>query len=547
MVSIRTVTALTALSVMVACSPVARKVDGNVAATETATNQLFEQARPSRSTPVMTSSNVPWLGNRIVPMKENKPGVFSTRIGFADADPVRLPVIAQRITEIVRVPVTLAPDLYEIDTDQTGVGGMQSSVLGASPITSMYGLAAQQAQRAIADIPISVPFEGTLEQYLDIVAARLNVAWTYRNSAILFHRYVTRVFYVHALPGLATISAGDSSGANSGGSLDGMGGVYSDNSTALSSSATSGMSVNMSSNISLWNSVVAGINAMLSKKGRVAVSESTGSVVVTDTPDVIRAVENYLDRENSLMVRQVAFEMRLLAVSTRDTESRGLNLAALFNDGKMSFSSVTQALPFEASNNFAVGIVETGSKWLGSEAIVQALSKTTKVRQSTSTTGITLNNQPIPMRVTRTEGYLAKVSVSTTDSTATRSLEQGKVTTGFKMNLLPRIMEDDQMLLQYAISLSSNLGFNTETSGSESIRTPTTEEREFIHRFRVRSGQVVIVTGFEQMSDTLTAQGTTAPDEWVLGGGRSAEQENTRLVLLITPVLLDNRAFEARN
>lgn len=102
--------------------------------------------------------------------------------------------------------------------------------------------------------------------------------------------------------------------------------------------------------------------------------------------------------------------------------------------------------PLSAGTPFAAfGVTNPTSRWRGSGALIEALSRRGRVSVRQTSSVVTMNGIPAPLQVANTRGYLASVSTSDgtqsgggTGSNVTRTtLVPGQVTTGFQMTLLP--------------------------------------------------------------------------------------------------------------
>jgi type IVB pilus formation R64 PilN family outer membrane protein len=174
-----------------------------------------------------------------------------------------------------------------------------------------------------------------------------------------------------------------------------------------------------------------------------------------------------------------------------------------------------------------------------SSLLVKALSAQGKVSIVTQPSVTTLNLQAVPMQVATQTGYVASVTSNQVAQVGTSvGIEPGTVTTGFNMMLLPYAMADRQVLLQYNISLS-NLA-KLETFGDKNtgqVQLPTVDLRAFAQKVRLRSGETLALSGFEQNSDTSKRSGVGSPNNQALGGSRYGEKHHSVIVILITPVV----------
>lgn len=469
-----------------------------------------------------------WVApSKPISLREKLPEVLTRNVELSSGRPIGIAMIARRVTEATGVPVRIEPDVFSTFNTQTG-----SSTDATGRTTATRGIASDVATAGDA---ISYVHSGTLKTFLDMVTSRLNLTWQYEEGVIVFRRMTTKVFTLHVLPGEfqhntaigsqnTAESSNDSTGVSAGGTSKGQ----------------SSQSTRMGLKLSTWESVVSSVQSMLSPWGRMSSSEGSGAIVVTDAPDVIRRVGQYIEMENASLTRQVAFEVKVLSISRSNTDRLGVSWNPLQLIGSDISLGITSNALVTGGNNVINGTLLSGD-FSGTSLVVDALAKVGNVSTLTSATLTTLNNRPVPLEISRTTAYLKEVTTSQVADTGTTltSLTPGEVTTGFMLSLMPRVLEDDRLLVQYMVELSSLLGFDTQSSGEQSIRTPEYDRRAMMEQVVVRSGQVLALSGFEQINDNLEKQGTGSPNNWLLGGGRNATRDHTIIVVLITPVLMN--------
>jgi len=172
--------------------------------------------------------------------------------------------------------------------------------------------------------------------------------------------------------------------------------------------------------------------------------------------------------------------------------------------------------------------------------LIQALSQQGSVSTITSPSITTLNLQPAPVQVARQTSYLASVTTTATAQVgSSTSLTPGTVTTGFNMNLLPYVMNDRQVLLQYSINLSALQRIRQVKSGDNMIEIPEVDNRIFSQKVRLKSGETLVLSGFEQSIDTGNTSGVGSAWNPLLGGGMNSERRRDVIVILINPLVLD--------
>ncbi|MBV2234683.1 MAG: PilN family type IVB pilus formation outer membrane protein [Sterolibacterium sp.] len=447
--------------------------------------------------------------------------------------------VAERVTLLMGVPVTVAPEaLPSAQATQAGATANpapQPSLPGMAPA---FGYAMPGGGQN--GVPIS--YDGPLSGFLDVAAARFGLSWEWMGDGIRFYRYTTRTFRLAALPGetiLQNMVSNSTGGSSSGGSSD-------------STSSETKQKTQVDSKLSVWSAIEDSIKGMLSEKGTVTVTAATGTVTVTDRPEIVSQVGKYIESQNASLSKQVVVNVRVLSVELSNGEQYGINWG-------LAYQSMSGNLGFKFSNNFidpasaggsnlALNVLTTAGQatnsdiqsWAGSQALINALSSQGHVSQITSASLTTLNNQSAPLQVGRQTTYLASSTTTVTQGAgSTTTLQPGMLTTGFSMTIVPHILDRGRLMLQYAVDISSLLRMYTVNSNNSSIQAPDVDTRNFLQRVMLNSGDTLVMTGFEQSTTNATTEGMGKASNPMLGGGVNGKRNRSVLVILIQPIVAD--------
>ncbi|ELC5807656.1 PilN family type IVB pilus formation outer membrane protein, partial [Salmonella enterica] len=71
-----------------------------------------------------------------------------------------------------------------------------------------------------------------------------------------------------------------------------------------------------------------------------------------------------------------------------------------------------------------------------------------------------------------------------------------------------------------------------------SVELMKTRLKTFTQRVNMKSGQTLILSGYEQLNNTADHQGVGSSRFFGLGGGASGAQNRTQLVMFVTPIIL---------
>lgn len=524
---------------LAACNEHVVEVDKRIETTLARTEEYLEASQiPDLPEPVDTvrMQNDIWLGTQ------------STKI--AEGDP--LPSWVEKedgITVAISDQTTLPNILQEI-SDMTGI---------------TIRLDDLKAENAVPENTVPVKYSGALSGLLNYLSNRFNVYWRYKDGIITFFTQETRVFTIYALPTDTTLSAsmtGATMGDNGGGG-----------------NANSNLSV--STDLKVWEGIEEGVKQVVGDKGKLSFSKVAGTITVTASPYIIRKVAGYVANWNEKLSRQVAITVRIYRVTLTNSDNYGLDIAAAFN------SSWVQDLTLGGAAKIAEGGTSgTGSlamtllkpkKFQKSKAVIQALSTQGKTAILTSSSVTTLNNKVAPVQISTSRNYLKEITVSSSGSGEDRTTDTDysvdTLNYGFTMEILPRILDQGRLIVLFNLSItdlvdmetqnivSSSAGSsnseNTETgtetgtgtnSGSSSeaetettkLQLPTMKMRGFVQEIAMRSGQTLVLSGFEDLSESTNTSGIGRAKMGLLGGSAIDATSRTVLVITMTPEVLQS-------
>lgn len=503
--------------------------------------------------PLVRKADGIWLGGKPIAMKkkEDLPAAFSrtNKITLMAPERMNIATVAERITKITGIRVRINPDVYisAADLNPSGVTSQQASAGVAATPT----VASATNTSTGFDTTMPVNYEnGSLSGLLDMVAARAGVSWRYEEREIIFYRFVTKTFSLKAIPGTADITAS----IGKAGSADTSSGKDVANTGVTASNFSSSSETKAAMSISVWDGIEKAIKATMSPLGKLSISQATGTIVVTDVPQVINQVGSLLDHENRLLTRQVNFKVELIQINLNDQNQFGINWNAVYNSiseiaGKSWRVSATGPVMSISENAADIGFSVLTSdsanpvKFEGSRAIFQALSTLGKVHDKRSVSMTTTNNQPAPFALTSQTGYLARIEAAsiTTSAAATGSpgLTPGIVTTGFIMNVTPTILDNSKILLHFSMDNSRLESIDKKSSGGNTIETPVISSEQILQRLILRSNETVIIAPYESERGAYNRRTLDREIGVGAGGSFDGRSEKTVTIILITPTLLE--------
>lgn len=433
----------------------------------------------------------------------------------------------------------------------------------ADNISKLTGIPTLVDADGIKDLSIRVTQQsGNLVDLLNSIAAQTDTAWSYKDGKLILSETETQTWFIKGIPGDIQVKnqVNSTSGiqGQSGGSAATAGQGGGGQSTSQSQSQSQQSSVqDIQYNLanSLWDNFEKSISSMLSKSGKLSIMPASSSVTVSDRPSVILKVGSFVKKQNDMLKRQVQIDVQIFAVETNKTDNYGINWNLLLKGANASFSINGAAaagssaagvagglspvfIPTAATQSFTIGA--TSGDLTGSQLIMNALSTETNSSLVTTAAVTTLNNQPAPVQVVEQQSYVASVSTTQVAQAGTQnSLTPGQITYGFVLNILPVIEDNGLVNLQISVNLSSLKALTTFGVTGATVQLPDIVQRNTMQKATLRAGDTYVLTGFDSDFNTITNTGVGGVTNWWLGGGVSAQKTRSRLVVLVTPRIVN--------
>lgn len=517
----------TAVAALVAACSVSTDLDTTLDREVENTVVLKEKAK-APTTPAVTDvirvNDDIWLGDTSEVEYEGDPvpSYLETPDGVTliSNRPITLYEIGDMLNKITSLSVRYDPTLEETSKQQADGNAPNLESIGAQWTDSTKML---------------VSYKGPLSGLLDEVCNRFGIWWKYEKKQIYFYKFITKTFVLYTLPTKPTLSVN-------------VGGSSTDGSAGSSS-----VSLSNTANIDLWANIESSIKSMISNEAQLTMDQSNGTITLTGTPTDIRKVAKFVNEQNIRLSRQVAISVKVLQVNVSDSDQYGLNLSAAFK-GNNHITDLGLASPgglgAEVTNNLSMTILS--GQWTLAGAI-QALSEQGTTNLITSGTVTTLNNKPAPIQVVKTQNYISEITKTNSGSDGSYydlSTTTEEIETGFTLDVLPRILEHGRLMLMFNLTLSDlielervDLGSGSSTEGETSgqyIQNPIIETRGFTQEVALKSGETLILSGYERVENSAKKTGVGSAENSLLGGTATAEKTRSILVIMLTPVVLDS-------
>jgi type IVB pilus formation R64 PilN family outer membrane protein len=445
----------------------------------------------------------PWFGSEAIStnngqsLPQNLSSANAITLTFSGSE--TLPEVAKKIESVSGVPVVLSNNIY-----QSSLGTLADKIFIPSGGQEVSGG--------------RIVWSGSLTSLLDQMANAYASDWSYNGNAIQFSSENTKTFMLNALAGELTMSGNATS--TSGGGESNAPSIGIDGTTTLQ----------------IWGEISEAVTSIIGEQGQASFSPSTGTITVTARPDILRRVENYLRYQNEMRLRRIAVTVKVLSVTTNDTENYSADISGIISNalnGNFDISSSGNG-----TDGLSVSILKAPPSDLDSNLTTTLEASRGIERASIVHSGslVTLSDQPAPLQIARQIAYLERVS-STSGDTSSVSLEPGTVDLGLFMTVLPRIVDGDRILMRLSISITdADPNFRTFGAGDIQIELPEIDTTGFLQNAVVSNGETLVLAGFEKSSNTMN--GTKTPFGYLLGGSNNTARGRELLVLVINSRIL---------
>lgn len=526
-------------------------------------SKMAEKPMPKADTSVVPVRPGAYLGatsikrqsGQVLPVSVERDGI---RLATPDAQ--SLMAIGDLIFETTGIPVSFSSDIYEVKTTPVAPPAAPATTKTADPATEAGAIAAaldaalpktiSTPQNAVVPtvfagkVPnisrekMRVNYHGSLSGFLNTVAAYYDIGWSYHDGRLQFSRNITRTFKLAAMPTVLESSASMTGGLT---------GKESDEGSSMSAGSTQTSSIKVQLNF--WKELEANLKNSIGESGTFTISPSNTSITVTAPASVVDRIGRQIQEANRQLLRQVAIKVDVYRFSVDKNSNWQFDLTARFKTGVAQYGLGTSTLVADGQN--LVGSLTssiTGGRFSGSQAVLDMLEKNGDVSVVTTANVTTMSGQPVPVQVSNSRGYISSVKVEMNDNNTTTSAESSLVTAGFSMNILPNVMDDGKVLMQYNMNISTLVGkedgfdtFTIDKNGTK-MQLPNVDQRSFIQSGMVNNGSTLVMAGFEQVVNDASDSGQGSANFKLLGGKRTSQQQREILVICITPVVLDHSA-----
>src|SRR5690625_3211952 len=181
------------------------------------------------------------------------------------------------------------------------------------------------------------------------------------------------------------------------------------------SSSSSSLDAGLRIEPQFWQNTRRVVEDMVSEQGRVLFNEATGSVTVTDNPDVVAQVRDYIDQLNKSL--RLKATVNLVVVRLKKTSGRdfNINLDAVYRQAERNlFRLQTSRVNVPNLTGLSVENINPNSAWSGTEAFLDALRSEGEVAVMRSKSFVLRNHSLFSISKGDVIRYLSSASTTNT-------------------------------------------------------------------------------------------------------------------------------------
>ncbi len=465
-----------------------------------------------------------WIGSpQEIQIRDPLPESLDRTLTYSTFSPMSIQEVSKLVTEVTGLQTRVAEDVIRPLPSQS----MQQAVVGGSmPVSSRWSDDVELMGTGRERITFSV--DGTVQDLLNLVSSRLNISWRVDDQVVIFHRYITKTFQ------LSIIDESLQSSTTSGEGGEDVGG-----------------SENVNSEIekNVYSDVMDMMAGLMSNAGVITRSPSTSGFTVTDTKDVIDSITREVAKTNEDLTRQVAINVRIYSVSDVDNEEFEFSLDLLYNGAEGISGAITKISdPIGDISGINFNGAYLLGDFAGSSVNYDNIALKENVSIVTRSTNITTNNRTVPIETSRIRNYISAVTTSRSElsSGIDTEIEQDVVVTGLNMQITPKILGDDRVLIHYSINIKDLVSLFERQINDAFVQQPDVTRRKVINQAIMRSGSTLVLTGLHIQNNEYKDSGSWWPWFKLFGGSNRDNASREMAVIMITPVLLGNSVGEPR-
>lgn len=475
-----------------------------------------------------------WLGGESFQVSDvtKAPPLLKREVSFNQVDPVSLGELVSMISADLGMKIVLTQDAIDFAKGggdgegdaNDGPGGDGPG--GTTPEAAIFGNLAGNAPGS--EIKFTLKYKGSVAGLMDVISSKAGLFWRFEKGQIVIMRNDTKTYTMDILSGATEYEST---------MVSDLGSSADEEKTTTESSHKTKTTIKPEAS---WTSVQKAIKSMMSAGGQMSIAEQVGGITVTDTPEIHNRIARYVKSMNAIAGKQIMIRTDVFEISSDENGKFDTNLTALFDwKGDLTLGSNGNGVTIGVgSNDSATDNMFTKD----SSATLNLLRTNKNASLVTSSTMYALNGQATPFQQMDEIGYLKEIEVtqaSGEDAAPQTSLKPGKTSQGFSMMLMPRIMSDGRVMMNFAVDssrLNSIDEYGNETTGK--IQLPNRSTNKYSQMVTVKSGAPLMIAGLERTENSANIGSKFGRASWMLGGSQKGGKRKMMTMIIMTPYIM---------
>lgn len=421
-----------------------------------------------------------------------------------------------------------------------------------TPFNVVMGILQNQAKmvtRFVSNVDstklVSITSKGRAGEALEKLGLASGYGYQIEGDLVTWSVYDTKTMRVSMPPSIQNFRIGEDGGQennNAGGNGFGASVVQQepDKPTSFSTLEVS--------ELRAWESFKESVTILKSEKGKVSYDQASSILLVQDYPQNVKAIEDYVGRFNAASMTNVIFDIELLEYSDDNDNGASVNWNIVRNDlaigsgnTRANAGLVSEFVSTVTGNSppLTLGLGLLNGKFAGSQILIESLERQGVVTVQQRPRVYSSHNKVSRIRLGNEQAYAAS-SVSNQNQTSTAStLTAGLLSLGLEISILPTVMpETKEVYVQLGLTVNDLNGIQDFSSDTTRIQLPSTSKKDLTMSFSAVHGETILISGNRSnRSESNTAHSGLV--SWLFGGSASASENNSELLILITPRIVN--------
>ena len=306
---------------------------------------------------------------------------------------------------------------------------------------------------------------------------------------------------------------------------------------------------NKAPKLSLWTDLESNIKSMITDKiGTYSFNKSSGSIIVTDKPQVLDKIGDLVSTINENLSRQQTFEIQIIEVTLNNDYETGIDWNAIAASGIKGLNNISLNTNFTAQG-FTSGqllsletqgpTTTSGKGSNGVSLFIKALDSMGSVN-IVSKPSITVSNMfPCIIQEVTSIPYISGTGTTLGNNVTQSNVTTSQVSDGLTMRLEAKI-NDEKTVLNISAAVNTLDSMTTVPVGNGlTIQEPQVSTKNITTNVSVEPGKTLILGGLISTTKTISQQGIPYLSKIPFFGNafqyKGKSGQKTELVIIITP------------